>query len=63
MKMSDAINAAANSHVRAFPLSRCSKGCILAQLKEYYDNTCPTVKVVNKSGQDVNLGTGNDGDR
>jgi hypothetical protein len=36
MSMDDAIDAAADSHKEAFPLSRCSKKCIKAQLAAYY---------------------------
>ena len=53
MKMSDAINAAVNSHMSAFPLSRCSKNCIRKQLEEYYGKTCSEVKVVDKGGRPV----------
>ena len=36
MSMNDALDAAANSHKEAFPLSQCSKKCIRAQLDAYY---------------------------
>lgn len=39
MSMEDALEAAATSHQRAFPLSKCSKACIRAQLDAYYQ-TC-----------------------
>jgi hypothetical protein len=39
MSMDDALDAAADSHEKSFPLSRCSKACIRAQLKAYYDTT------------------------
>jgi len=39
MSMNDALDAAADSHAEAFPLSRCSKKCIRAQLESYY-RTC-----------------------
>ncbi|WP_377155223.1 PAAR-like domain-containing protein [Roseateles sp. UC29_93] len=40
MSMDDAIDAAADSHKEAFPLSGCSKECIRAQLESYYDRVC-----------------------
>ena len=36
MNMDKAIEAAAVSHRRAFPASKCSKACIKAQLESYY---------------------------
>ncbi len=36
MSLDDALDAAADSHAKAFPLSRCSKKCIRAQLESYY---------------------------
>lgn len=40
MSMDDALDAAAKSHEDAFPLSRCDKKCIRAQLDAYYKNAC-----------------------
>jgi hypothetical protein len=45
MSMNDAVKAAAASHQDAFPLSRCRPGCIIAQLREYYDRLCPNARV------------------
>lgn len=39
MSMKDALDAAVDSHAEAFPLSKCSKKCIRAQLESYY-NVC-----------------------
>ncbi len=39
MSMDSALDAAATSHEEAFPMSRCSKKCIRAQLESYY-KTC-----------------------
>lgn len=36
MSMDDAVNAGADSHKDAFPLSNCSKACIKEQLDNYY---------------------------
>jgi hypothetical protein len=60
MTMDQAIEAAAESHKQAFPLSGCSKKCIKAQLAGYYKNTCPNGKfdAVDKTGAaigDVNM--------
>jgi hypothetical protein len=58
MSMDDAINAAANSHKAAFPLSKCSKDCIVAQLKAFYKNLgCDKVKTVDKFGHPVSQQT------
>ena len=46
MSMADTLNAAADSHVRAFPLARCTKACILAQLKGHYDKHCANSRVL-----------------
>lgn len=40
MSMDDALEAAAQSHENAFPLSRCDKKCIRAQLDAYYKKAC-----------------------
>jgi Domain of unknown function (DUF4150) len=55
MSMADTLDAAAESHVRAFPLSRCSKACILAQLKGHYDTHCANSKVLpgDKNGNPI----------
>jgi hypothetical protein len=44
MSMSDAIDSAADSHEKTFPLSRCSKKCIKAQLESYYNSKCSGVR-------------------
>lgn len=53
MSMDQSTEAAADSHEKAFPLSRCSKACILAQLKSHYDKLCPNARpyAVNKAAQ------------
>jgi GHH signature containing HNH/Endo VII superfamily nuclease toxin 2 len=55
MSMADTLDAAAESHVRAFPLSRCSKACILAQLKGHYDKHCENSRVLpgDKNGNPI----------
>jgi hypothetical protein len=55
MSMADTLDAAAESHVRAFPLSRCSKACILAQLKGHYDKHCANSRVLpgDKNGNPI----------
>lgn len=55
MSMDEAIKAAAESHARAFPLSGCSKKCIEAQLKDYYNKHCrrANVRVQDKQGGDI----------
>lgn len=50
MSMAQAIDAAADSHAEAFPLSRCSKKCIRAQLESYYDCPGARPKAVDKMG-------------
>jgi hypothetical protein len=45
MSMTDAIDAAAESHTETFPLSGCGKDCIKAQLEDYYGGLCPNAKV------------------
>jgi hypothetical protein len=62
ISMDDAIKAAAASHQDAFPLSRCRPGCIVAQLRDYYDRLCPNAKVnaVRQFGQPVQPGAGSD---
>ena len=50
MTMKQAIDAAVNSHSQAFPLSRCSKKCIRAQLESYYNCPGAKPKTVNKNG-------------
>lgn len=52
MSVDDAINAAANSHAEAFPLSKCSKKCIKAQLESYYSQMCrgSRIKALDKYG-------------
>ncbi|NHZ61869.1 PAAR-like domain-containing protein [Massilia genomosp. 1] len=56
MSMSDALDSAADSHEKAFPLSKCSKKCIRAQLEAYYQackNTRP--KMVDKNATPVKM--------
>lgn len=55
MDMDETIKAAAESHQEAFPLSRCSKRCIEAQLKDYYNKNCrkAKVRVTNQNGNPV----------
>jgi len=51
------VEAAATSHAEAFPYSGCSEGCIRAQLRDYYQKTCPKGRfaVVNKCGKEHGL--------
>ena len=60
ISVDDAINAAAASHMAAFPLSRCSIKCIKAQLKGYYEELCPNAQLnaVDKMGKVVSDDTG-----
>ena len=54
--METAIDMAATSHMAAFPLSKCSPACILAQLKAFYDDLkCDKVDAVDKQGNPVRL--------
>ena len=55
MNMDEAIKAAAESHAEAFPLSGCSKKCIEAQLKDYYNKHCrrANVRVQDKNGTEI----------
>lgn len=59
MSMKDALDAAADSHGEAFPLSKCSKKCIRAQLESYY-NACRNSrpKMVNAQAKAVTPGGG-----
>ena len=59
MSMKDALDAAADSHGEAFPLSKCSKKCIRAQLESYY-NACKNSrpKMVNAQAKPVMPGSG-----
>ncbi len=63
MSMTDTLNAAAKSHKEAFPLSRCSEACILAQLKGYFDDKCPDSRVYpgDKNGNPIKPGGGTQG--
>jgi hypothetical protein len=56
MSVDDAIEAAASSHQAAFPLSKCSKKCIKAQLESYYKQMCRggRLKAVDKNGNPTN---------
>lgn len=40
MSLDEGLDAAAESHEKAFPLSKCSKKCIRAQLDSYYKSMC-----------------------
>lgn len=64
MSVDDAIDAAANSHAEAFPLSKCSKKCIKAQLEAYYAQTCrgSRLKAVDKRGDPHKPDTGDSSD-
>ncbi|MPM15927.1 hypothetical protein SDC9_62301 [bioreactor metagenome] len=55
MSVEDAIDAAAASHARAFPFSKCSKKCIKAQLESYYLQMCRggRIKAIDKNGSPV----------
>lgn len=59
MSMDDALDAAADSHAEAFPLSRCSKKCIRAQLESYY-KTCRNARpsMVNEQAHKTAPGSG-----
>jgi hypothetical protein len=61
MSMADTLDAAAESHMKAFPLSRCSKECILAQLKGHYDKHCANAEVLpgDANGNPIKPGTEN----
>lgn len=60
MSMDSALNAAAESHREAFPLSRCSKQCIRAQLDSYY-RSCKNArpKMLNEHAKQTIPSTGN----
>jgi hypothetical protein len=51
MSMDDAIDAAADAHRSAFPLSNCSRDCIKQQLKEHYEEACPGTRPRRINGQ------------
>ena len=53
VSLDDAINAAVQSHMLAFPLSKCSAKCIRAQLVSYYQQMCKGARpsVVNEQGK------------
>jgi hypothetical protein len=53
ISMDGAINAAVASHAAAFPLSKCSPGCIRAQLEAYYKEKCPnaTLPALDQDGK------------
>lgn len=55
MSMEETISAAADSHQDAFPLSRCSKRCIEAQLRDFYNKYCrhSRPRVANKEGSEI----------
>lgn len=55
MDMDETIKAAAESHQEAFPLSRCSKRCIEAQLKDYYNKDCrkANTRVTDQNGSPI----------
>ena len=58
MSMDQALDAAAKSHAEAFPLSRCSKDCIRAQLESYYKCPGARPKAVDKNGGAVTPSAG-----
>lgn len=61
VSLDDAITAAVQSHMLAFPLSKCSPKCIRAQLESYYKQMCTGARpnVVNEQGKkDDTLHTG-----
>ena len=58
ISLDDALDAAANSHMKAFPLSLCSKKCIRSQLDDYYKTACnnqsnPMLSAKDKNGNPV----------
>lgn len=57
--MEDLIETAANSHQETFPLSRCSKDCIKAQLEDFYNDHCKDTKgrAVGKMGDEIKEST------
>ncbi|EGX6616381.1 hypothetical protein JE592_002483 [Salmonella enterica] len=56
VSLDDAITAAVQSHMLAFPLSKCSPKCIRAQLESYYKQMCKGARpnVVNEQGKSTN---------
>lgn len=57
ISLDDALDAATNSHMKAFPLSLCSKKCIRSQLDDYYKKACnqsnPQLEAKFKRGKPV----------
>lgn len=57
ISLDDAIDAAATSHMKAFPLSLCRKDCIRSQLEDYYSKACkqsnPMLDAKNKGGNEI----------
>ena len=57
ISLDDALDAAADSHMKAFPLSLCSKKCIRSQLDDYYKNACsqsnPQLNAKDKNGSKI----------
>ena len=53
--MDDLIETAANSHQETFPLSRCCKKCIKAQLEDFYNKHCKNAKgrAAGKTGDEI----------
>lgn len=55
ISLDDALEAATDSHMKAFPLSLCSKKCIRSQLDDYYKKACnqknPQLNAKDKNGK------------
>lgn len=56
VSLDDTIDAAVESHMMAFPLSKCSSKCIRSQLQSYYQQMCKGARpqVVNEQGKPAN---------
>lgn len=56
MSMEETINTAVDSFQQAFPLSGCSRRCIEAQLKDYYNKHCRKARprVADQNGDPIN---------
>lgn len=56
VSLNDTIDAAVESHMVAFPLSKCSAKCIRSQLQSYYQQMCKGARpqVVNEQGKSTN---------
>jgi hypothetical protein len=55
MSMEETIDTAVDSFQQAFPLSGCSRRCIEAQLKDYYNKHCRKARprIANQNGGDI----------